>query len=117
MRKSLLVVLMVAVLVAFGTYTSAEELKMKWSNGIRFQSEDKSFSFKLGGRIMNDWAWFDVDEGLPEVEDGTEFRRARLYLAGTIYDSIDFKAQYDFAGSNPDFKDVYIGYKLPRLGK
>jgi phosphate-selective porin OprO/OprP len=93
-----------------------------WDNGLRFKSEDGKFKFKLGGRIMNDWGWFDEDNDIlrstGDQVDGTEFRRARLYLAGEIYENIGFKAQYDFAGSSrPDFKDVYIELKkIPYLG-
>lgn len=34
----------------------------------------------------------------------------RLFVGGTIYDTVDFKAECDFAGDgSADFKDVYIG--------
>lgn len=105
---------------AFGG--EATDLEMSWKNGIRFQTEDKAFSFKLGGRIMNDWAFMSEDDevkaAVGELQDATtEFRRARLYISGTIYDKIIFKAQYDFAGGDADFKDVYLGLKkLPAVG-
>jgi len=76
---------------------------------------DEAIEFKTGGRIMNDWAWFDADPTLEAAvgpfDDGTEFRRARLYVAGTIHDNVGFKAQYDFAGGDADFKDVWASYK------
>ncbi len=93
-----------------------------WDNGLRFKSEDDNFKFKLGGRIMNDWGWFDEDNdilrSIGDQVDGTEFRRARLYISGEIYNNIGFKAQYDFASSGrPDFKDVYMELKkIPVLG-
>jgi len=93
-----------------------------WDSGLRFQTGDGKFKFKLGGRIMNDWGWFDEDSDLlrsiGDQVDSTEFRRARLYLSGDIYENIAFKAQYDFAsGGRPDFKDVYIQLKkVPVLG-
>ena len=93
-----------------------------WKNGLRFQTGDGKFKFKLGGRIMNDWGWFDEDDdilrSIGDQVDSTEFRRARLYIAGEIYENIGFKAQYDFAGSGrPDFKDVYLELKkIPVLG-
>jgi phosphate-selective porin OprO/OprP len=98
------------------------DMKMYWSKGIRFDSKNKQFKFKFGGRIMNDWVWFDQDSdaddfyGSDEFGTGTEFRRARLYIAGTIYGNVGFKAQYDFAGGDADFKDVYISAKTP-IGK
>jgi len=90
-------------------------LRLYWKDGLRMETSDKQFKFKIGGRIMNDWAWFDVDDEIDNVagenEDGTEFRRARLYFAGEIYENVIFKAQYDFAGGDTDFSDVYIGLK------
>jgi phosphate-selective porin OprO/OprP len=91
------------------------DLEFHWKQGIRFGSADKAFSFKLGGRIMNDWFGGSLDSELEsavgELESGTEFRRARLYLSGTIYGNVIFKAQYDFAGGDADFKDMYLGVK------
>ena len=94
-------------------------MNMYWKNGIRFDSNNKQFKFKLGGRIMTDFVTFDSDSdaddfyGSDEFGTGTEFRRARLYIAGTIYGNVGFKAQYDFAGGDADFKDVYVSMKTP----
>lgn len=95
-----------------------------WDNGIRFKTEDGNFKFKFGGRIMNDWGWFDEDNDIKanadigDQVDGTEFRRARLYLSGDIYKNIGFKLQLGFAsGGRPDFKDAYIALKkIPIVG-
>jgi phosphate-selective porin OprO/OprP len=49
--------------------------------------------------------------------NGVEFRRARIYLSGTLWNDYVFKAQYDFAGGDADFKDAYLGMKkIPVLG-
>ena len=70
------------------------DMNMYWKKGIRFDSNNKKFKFKLGGRIMNDWVTFDSDSdaddfyGSDEFGTGTEFRRARLYIAGTIYGNV-----------------------------
>ncbi|MFQ5495245.1 MAG: porin [Phycisphaerae bacterium] len=93
-----------------------------WKDGLRFDSNDGSVKLKIGGRIQNDYAYFAEDGDLErrlgeDFDDGTEFRRARLYFSGTIYDDIDFKMQYDFAGGDADFKDVYLGMKnVPYVG-
>jgi phosphate-selective porin OprO/OprP len=71
---------------------------------------------------MNDWAFMseedEVRTAVGELQDATtEFRRARLYISGTVYEKVIFKAQYDFAGGDADFKDVYLGLKkLPGVG-
>ncbi len=94
-----------------------------WDKGLRFKSQDGNFKLKIGGRIMNDWAWMtenktlEKESGIGKLVDGTEFRRARLYIAGSIYGNIGFKAQYDYEDGVADFKDVYIELKkIPYLG-
>jgi len=104
---------------------SPNDLRVYWSNGLRFETQDKAFTFKLGGRIMNDWAFVTEDEALEPLGDlagGTEFRRARLYLSGVVHKRIEFKLQVDFAGGgvvgkDVSFKDAFIGIKdLPVIG-
>ena len=95
--------------------------RLYWKDGIRFDTADGAFKMKLGGRIQNDWVWQSLDEDLEnqvgDTEDGTEFRRARLAISGTAYKVLEYKAQYDFAGDDVDFKDVYVGHKnLPGIG-
>jgi phosphate-selective porin OprO and OprP len=116
-RIALSVLMVLVISIVFTQSVIAQDgLDASWSKGIRLNSEDGSFKLKIGGRIMNDWAFFDedADSGTPldGLQDGNEFRRARLYFAGLIYDSVDFKAEYDFAGGDADFKDVYLRYKV-----
>jgi len=89
--------------------------KLYWKEGIRFDTPDKTFQMRIGGRIQNDWAFFDQDSSLEDAvgnwDDGTEFRRTQLDMQGLLYETIEFKAQYDFAGGDADFKDVYLGLK------
>ena len=126
MKRLALISFLGILLISFGRQpVLAEEdtdFKMYWKNGIRFQTADKAFSFKFGGRIMNDWAFMSEDESLKaaigQLQDATtEFRRARLYISGAVYEKVIFKGQYDFAGGDADFKDVYVGLKkLPGVG-
>ena len=85
--------------------TSAQNLKVYWKEGLRLDSADESQRLRIGGRIMNDWGFFTTGDELNEtvgpVVNGTEFRRARLYFSGRMYDRVNFKAQYDFAGEVP----------------
>ncbi len=113
------------------------DFRVYWKEGLRFDSveedpdtDEKRFSLKIGGRIQNDWVWYDQPRqlewiwnpiaqagGFVDTEDGTEFRRARLYLEGNIYYDIKFKMQYDFAGGDADFKDVYMQIQnVPYVG-
>lgn len=92
----------------------------QWSNGFKLKSPDGATSFKFGGRIMNDFAFYSADDELEAVvgplEEGAEFRRARLFFSGEIDERVEFKAQYDFAGG-AEVKDLYVGLvNLPVIG-
>jgi len=83
--------------------------------------QDQGYKVKFGGRIMNDWVFNGPDDDLkfamPSITDGTRFRRARLFSSGTIYHNVIYKAQFDFAGGDAKFKDMYMGVKdVPILG-
>ncbi len=77
---------------------------------IKISSEDGNFETTLGGRVQVDAAWYDEDNVDLDGENGTEFRRARLFVKGKMYDVWNFKGQYDFAGNEAEIKDAYIGY-------
>jgi phosphate-selective porin OprO/OprP len=102
---------------------ASDSLTMRpfWKDGLRFESNDGSVKLKIGGRIQADAAFFaedgDLERRFGDFEDGVEFRRARIYIEGEIRGGIDFKAQYDFAEGDPEFKDVYIGFSdVPGVG-
>lgn len=91
-----------------------------WKSGLRLDSADGKFKLKIGGRVQNDWTIYGTDEELRRqfgrIGDGTEFRRARLFMEGSVYGNVKYKFQYDFASSDP-FKDAYIQVKkLPMVG-
>ena len=109
-----------------GASRAGTELTASWSDGLALQSADKNFKVKIGGRIMNDWAWFSQSDSneayYGNIQDGTEFRRARLGMSGTFQKYILFKAEFEFAGAaragkEVAFKDVYVGVSdVPVLG-
>lgn len=88
-----------------------DDWSVRWNHGIQVTSADKAFSLKLGGRIQGDFTFVSEDPELTSgvSGDGFEFRRARLFLEGTVYERIEFKAEYDFATGDPVFNDVWIG--------
>lgn len=76
---------------------------------------------KVGGRIQNDWSWVatgrDAEPLVGPLTTGTRFRRARVFVEGSLDKWVEFKAEYDFAGGQAGFTDVYIGLKgIPGLG-
>ena len=99
-----------------------KEVQVEWKDGMRLETKDKTVRIKFGGRIHYDWAAMSQDSGIRQnlgsLQDGTEPRRARIYLSGVLHEHVDFKIQYDFAGGTTKFKDVYLGLtEIPYLGK
>lgn len=89
------------------------DFRVYWRHGLRMETGDGRFQFRIGGRIQADWT-FPGDSAPIEaiagpLVNGNEFRRARLYVQGHVHRHVEFKAQYDFAGGEPTFKDVYLG--------
>lgn len=79
-------------------------------------------SVRVGGRIENDWSWVatgrSVEPVVGPLKTGTRFRRARVLVEGTLDQRVEFKAEYDFAGGQAGFADVYIGLRgIPGLGR
>jgi phosphate-selective porin OprO/OprP len=98
-----------------------EDFRVYWKDGLRLDSHDGAFKLQIGGRTMVDFNWIDEDSrtrnDVGKQEDEVEFRRARLFMEGTIYERIIYKAEYDFEGGDADFKDVYMGVTdLPFFG-
>lgn len=87
------------------------EWTTNWHNGFHVSSSDGAFKLKFGGRLQADATFVSGDGALSSAnaDDGFEFRRARLFMSGTIYERISFKAQYDFAGGTTSIKDLWVG--------
>ncbi|MDQ3288500.1 MAG: porin [Pseudomonadota bacterium] len=95
-----------------GTQESMEKLaasapKVETKGGIKVTSADGDFSASLGGRIHFDAYAFDRDQA--NVTGTTDFRRARLTLAGKVF-GWEYKMEQDFTGGSTTegFRDVYI---------
>lgn len=102
---------------------SGLDLRAYWKDGLRFESEDKRFQLRVGGRLHLDYAFFEQETDLREAfgddQNGMAFRRARINFQGQIYDHVEYRAEYDFAGNTGEgkFKDAYIGLKdIPVVG-
>ncbi|MCC5849832.1 MAG: hypothetical protein JJU29_17235 [Verrucomicrobia bacterium] len=117
--------LMLTALAFASVFVGADEppgtLRPSWNNGLRLDNADGGYRFQFGGRFQQDMAWFstrgDLDEDVPGIDDGTAFRRARLYVAGTFPNHLAFRTEYDFAGGEPGFRDLWLeARELPWLG-
>ncbi|MHC4395878.1 MAG: OprO/OprP family phosphate-selective porin [Planctomycetota bacterium] len=96
------------------------DFRVFWKEGLRLETPDKDFTLKIGGRIMNDWGWMRQDSAVKSSKgnllDGTEFRRARLYISGLIYGNVDYKLQFDFANGSAVLKDAFLGIRDLPIG-
>jgi phosphate-selective porin OprO/OprP len=101
--------------------TAANDLRAYWKEGLKLETADKQFQLSVGGMIQDDWLWSGEDGGLKDdvgdQEDGTEFRRVRLYVQGSVYGSAEYKLEVDFAGGTTALKDVYLGLTDLPVGK
>ncbi len=116
--------LSLGVLSSFSQNKEPNPFSIKWDNGFKVDSKDKNFRLKFGGRIQLDHAYFWQNEGLDdafgelESNDGTEFRRIRIFISGVLYKNVEFKLNVDFAGGASRLKDAYIGIKnIPIIGR
>ncbi len=76
---------------------------------MQLASADGNFTFRIGGRLLLDSAWYDAD--VSPMGSGTKFRQARLEASGTLYRDWSYVFQYDFTGSGESgIKDAYLGY-------
>lgn len=97
--------------------TAEDNCRVYWKNGVRFETEDKDFKFRVGGGMQLDAGMIGSSREIQDefavdsFESDAHFRRARIYLEGTFYKNFDFKFQYDFADGATGFKDVYIAVK------
>lgn len=95
-------------------------LHVGWQNGVRMSNEDGSIRFNISGRLQLDFAGFDADSELAEVAEfasGTQIRRGRIALGGTMYDHTIFNVEYEFAGGDAKFLTTFIGVRnIPFLG-
>ena len=80
----------------------------------RFEVKDKTgdFGWRVGGRLMYDAAFFDND-GKFRQTDGSQVRRFRINVQGTLSTNWKFKAEYDFRELDTGIaglKDAYFDY-------
>lgn len=86
-----------------------DQPKINTKGKFEVTSPDGDFSFRVGGRVQVDAATFDEDR--LNHNDGTEFRRTRLFVQGRLWHDWGYKFQYDFVDSGSDgIRDAYLDY-------
>lgn len=89
-------------------YEVGSDMKMSasWKNGLEIESKNHDFRVHIGGRTQFDIGWFNTDnsvqDSLPptnKFRDGVDFRRGRFRIDGTMYETMEWCAEFDFVNS------------------
>ena len=89
--------------------TIKDDVNVSTKDGqLKFSSAEGDFNFQVGGRLMVDSARYFDDEA--DINNGTELRRARMFVEGEVYNDWKFKSQVDFAGDKVTIKDAWFRY-------
>lgn len=93
---------------------------VSFKNGLFVETEDKAFSFYVGGRVHADGGW----QSDPANGDASNvlLRRARLDVAGKAFKYWYYRTQFEFGGSQgsastANVRDAWLGFNYPILAK
>lgn len=91
--------------------------KVETKGKLEWSTPEGDFKWRLGGRIHADAAFYDNDTSstgeFTGLDDGVDFRRARLVTEATLWRNWQLKFEYDFAddgGVDAGLRDVYLRY-------
>ncbi len=89
------------------------DMRVYKKGDLRFETADQMFTARLGGRLHFDWTFISGDDGLSQAqtEDNIQFRRARVFWRGTMYERFGYKLSFDFSDADPAFKDAFLEVK------
>lgn len=106
-----------------GTVTSdGADIKIKTKGGgLAIETADGAHSVKVGGRIQLDYNQYsDAMQYTNKGDTGSDlfFRRARLYLAGTLFHDWAYKAQFNIGEDDGgSAEDLYIRWQKYSMAK
>lgn len=80
--------------------------------GLQFETADKEFKLKIGARLHADASFHSGDNDLDSAPatNGTEIRRARIYLKGVMWNDFKYISEFDFADNDVAVKDLSVTY-------
>ena len=75
-------------------------------------------SFSMGGQLQIDYLSFGQDtasrDAVGDIQNGSDFRRARLTARGDAFEVVEYAIGFDFAlTGRPSFLDVFVGVQRP----
>ena len=87
---------------------SNSDVRVTLNPGPKFETADGQNSLKIGGFAQIDAGFFNDDRR--DNPDGTNVRRARLSVSGTMAKDFRYKLENDFANNVSALTDVYLEY-------
>lgn len=97
--------------------TQSTQATVDLSDGLKITSGDKNVTAQIGTMLQLDGADYNSDikdsAGRDFANSGSEFRRVRLSINGTLNNTWDYKTEIDFANGSQliDGYVVYRGFK------
>ncbi|MSR13854.1 MAG: hypothetical protein EXR86_04670 [Gammaproteobacteria bacterium] len=89
------------------------EARPALKDGFKVQTQDKTFTAQLGAYFQLDSAVYGDDE--TDTSSGTELRRGRMSIGGTVFTDWDYRLEADFAvttqggtSNNVSVTDAYV---------
>lgn len=107
---------------AVSSLPEVEDLEAQGKKSELAPREDAKPAIELRGRIQADAILVNQSEKdkaiIGNVQNATGFRRARLGAQGSVGEQAHWIAEFDFAGGDISFKDVFIGMsQLPLVDR
>ena len=97
-----------SLLLANNVSTDGNNLEVNLKGPIEIKTRDGDYVFKLGGRIMWDYNYAELNGDVDE--DDFSLRRARVYLSGNA-NNWAYKLQFNLGNNNGGTpEDLYIRY-------
>ena len=81
--------------------------------GLVIKTADGDFSIKLGARMHADYSNHSGESDLASNKqpiNGSQIRRGRIALSGTVYKDFDYIIETDFANDGVAVKDLFLNY-------
>lgn len=80
-----------------------------WNHGLEFRTPNKDFYFHVGGRTQWDNVYLNSSNAAAvtqntsanssRLQDASDFRRARLRMEGSMFETIDWCVEYNFVNA------------------
>jgi phosphate-selective porin OprO and OprP len=111
--KYTFLLIVITILFPTAVLTQERSLNAWWDDGLKFESNDQTFKFSVGGRVHYDAVFLHQNNSLDSIfekaEDNVEVRRARLTFTGSINEALAYEFEFTF-GETIRYADMYFAF-------